>query len=293
MILALPNELLLLLVKELGSSQDINNLVLANRRFHALLNTFLYRFNVQQCNSSGILWAAENGQENTAQRLLKEGANTHMKTTSNETPLHLAAKNGHQRLVRLLLSFENVDSQVKDTQQHTPLMWAARNGHSGVVNMLVQTRECNINSLDSMGYSPLAWAARNGHVAVVELLLHMKTIEPNSLDRFRHTPLSWAARNGHEVVLKRLLDHPGIDVNIMDINQRNPLSWAMQHSHRTVVKLLLAKIQDRRTLETPPAMYRWHGQNGTTETTQKLLPSIHSPVRIEQMGMGKVHYHGP
>ncbi|CAI7579925.1 unnamed protein product [Penicillium pancosmium] len=161
MLLELPNELLLMVAEHSMSAKDINNLTSVNSQLYELLNKYLYHYNVHQCGSSGMLWAAENGQEATARKLLREGANPQVETTSNETPLHLAARNGHERLVQLFLCLKNADPDVKDIQQHIPLMWAARNGHDGVVNMLIRTKNTNINSSDSMGYTSLAWAARS------------------------------------------------------------------------------------------------------------------------------------
>ncbi|KAF2193472.1 hypothetical protein K469DRAFT_513758, partial [Zopfia rhizophila CBS 207.26] len=69
-LLGLANELLLCIAEKLESERDINGLTRTNRRFHNLLNTYLYRHNVQRYGGLALLWAAEHGQETTTRMLL-------------------------------------------------------------------------------------------------------------------------------------------------------------------------------------------------------------------------------
>jgi hypothetical protein len=66
-LLDLPNELLLKISENLESKRDINAIAQANRRLYCLLDSSLYRYNIQQSGSSALLWAARHGQEATAQ----------------------------------------------------------------------------------------------------------------------------------------------------------------------------------------------------------------------------------
>jgi hypothetical protein len=72
--LNLPNELLRDISEYLESERDINAVVQSNRRLYRLLDSYLYRHNVQQPGSSALLWAARHGQEATAQKSLREKA---------------------------------------------------------------------------------------------------------------------------------------------------------------------------------------------------------------------------
>jgi ankyrin repeat protein len=47
-----------------------------------------------------------------------------------------AAENGHEAMVRLLLTRDGVDPDSKDVYGQTPLSWAATNGHEAVVKLL-------------------------------------------------------------------------------------------------------------------------------------------------------------
>ena len=136
-LLHLANELLLCISENLQSERDINAFSQTNSRLHDVLDTYLYRHNVQRLGSSGLWWAARHGQEATAQKFLEEGADVDAKDILNDrTPLYWAAENGHEAVVKLLLDTGKVDADSKDKDGQTPLSWAAANGHDAVVKLL-------------------------------------------------------------------------------------------------------------------------------------------------------------
>src|SRR3954470_6742382 len=102
-LLNLANELLHYISENLESERDINAFAQANRRLYHLLNSYLYRYNVQWSASSALVWTAQHGQEATARRLLAEGANIEATGKYDQTPLLWAAKEGHEGIVKLLL----------------------------------------------------------------------------------------------------------------------------------------------------------------------------------------------
>jgi hypothetical protein len=71
-LLDLPNELVQDISEYLKSERDINAIAQANRRLYCLLDSYLYRYNVQQSGSSALLWAARHGQEATAQKAIRD-----------------------------------------------------------------------------------------------------------------------------------------------------------------------------------------------------------------------------
>src|SRR5947208_1354231 len=70
----LANELLLSVAETFNRLSDLNAFARTSQRLYFLLNSYLYRIDVQQGGSSALLWAAEHGQEGTAQLSLTEGA---------------------------------------------------------------------------------------------------------------------------------------------------------------------------------------------------------------------------
>jgi len=64
----------------------------------------------------------------------------------NDTPLHLAAENGHFSVVEYLIN-QKADIIVKGDFDRTPLHHAAKNGHFSVVEYLVN-QKADINTKD-------------------------------------------------------------------------------------------------------------------------------------------------
>ena len=69
------------------------------------------------------------------------------------TPLHLAARNNHENIVKYMLEFIN-DKNPKDNRGMTPLHLAALNKHENIVNCLLQFAE-EKNPKDIKGWTPL------------------------------------------------------------------------------------------------------------------------------------------
>ena len=166
----------------------------------------------------------------------------------------LAAGDGHEAVVKLLLDTGKVDVSSKDGSGRTPLSWAAEKGHEAVVKLLLDTGKVEVDSEDVHGRTPLSWAAGNEHEnmdelyhrrsaawnrheAVVKLLLDTGKVNVDSKDGSGRTPLSWAAENGHEAVVKLLLDTGKVEVNSEDVHGRTPLSWAADNEHENVDEL--------------------------------------------------------
>lgn len=178
-LLDLGNELLLAIAENLELERDINTFVRANRRLYNLLNAYVYRHNVQKFGSSGLLWAANCGQEAAAQKFLKEEANVHATNEFCRTPLLLAAKEGHEAVVKLLLEKQGVELNSKDNNSQTPLSLAAERGYGAVVRLLLAKDGVDPDPKDNSGHTPLSFATFGGHKAVVELLLAKEGVDPN------------------------------------------------------------------------------------------------------------------
>ncbi|KFY79296.1 hypothetical protein V499_01712 [Pseudogymnoascus sp. VKM F-103] len=174
-------------------------------------------------------------------RRLCKGNAVNMNATDKDgwTPLSLAARDGHEALLKSLLDSDIVDVDLKNGEGRTPLSWAAENGHEAVLKLLLDSDIVDINSKDRVGQTPLSFAAENGHGAIVKLLL-FKDAKLEAEDKREQTPLSWAAANGHTEVVTLLLDGSA-NVESEDCIGYTPLLWAAHNGHIEVVKLLLNK----------------------------------------------------
>ncbi|KAF7623159.1 hypothetical protein AFLA_010468 [Aspergillus flavus NRRL3357] len=310
-LLRLPCELLLVVAEFLETEEDINALSQVNRVLHAVINPYLYRFNAWNSESSALVWAAAHGVEDTAWISIREGAFPDAGDESGLTAMSIAAMNGHEEMVHLLLETGKVDLNAVDFELgRGPLGWAAGNGHAGVVQLLLESGLVDVNSSDSLfltpltlaaqsgdeavvkvlldtgkvdvnskdvtGSTPLGWAAELGHETVARLLLETGQAEVNSKDsEAGRTPLSRAAENGHDFLVKLLIDTGEADVDTKDDSSRTPLSWAAENGHETVVRLLLETKQvnmDSRDHEGSSPL-SWAARNGHAAVVKLLLES--------------------
>ncbi|ROT81850.1 ankyrin repeat protein [Penaeus vannamei] len=131
-----------------------------------------------------------------------------------EKPLHVAAEEGHEEIVKMLI-LGGVDVNGKNEKGSTPLHFAAQEGHEAAAEELI-VKGADVNAKDEDGYTPLHLAAFNGHRAMVEMLIG-KGAEPNAKGNGGSTPLHFAAQEGHEAAAEELIVK-GADVNAKDKN---------------------------------------------------------------------------
>ena len=95
---------------------------------------------------------------------------THSSDENGYRPLLLATENGHEGIVKLLLSWNEVNSSSSSKNGRTPLLHAARNRHGGIVELLLARNEVNPDCSDVNGWTPLLLAAQNGYEGIVKQL---------------------------------------------------------------------------------------------------------------------------
>jgi hypothetical protein len=104
------------------------------------------------------------------------------------TTLHVAAYWDLQRTACLILSVKGkAIIPIPDSDGWTPFHWAASNGHEGMVKLLI-SQQADQEILDDNGWTPLFWAVSKYHIHVVRLLLE-NGANVTHRDCFRLTPL--------------------------------------------------------------------------------------------------------
>jgi Ankyrin repeats (3 copies)/NACHT domain len=156
-------------------------------------------------------------------------------TRSDMNDIRLAAFNGHEVILRMMLDAELVDLEAQDQDGQTALMWAAKQGHEKVVQMLLD-KGADVNTQDRLFGSTLHAASWSDFEKVVQILLD-KGADMNAQDGSLSTALHTASRNGHEKVVQILLDK-GADVNVQDEFFDTALQVASREGHEKVMQIL-------------------------------------------------------
>lgn len=153
----------------------------------------------------GLHLAAYFGVTGVITALLNNRHHVNIKDGWDRTPLSLAAENGHEAMVKLLLEKGSELVSKENLYGQMPLLLAAQGGHEAVVKLLLKNG-AELDPKDGWGRTSLSLAAEKGHRAVVELLLE-KGANLESKDASGKTPLHWAVRNGHEEVMTLLTSY--------------------------------------------------------------------------------------
>jgi ankyrin repeat protein len=136
-------------------------------------------------------------------------------TTSDYTPLMIAAANGIVDSVNILLKHENIDTNFTDKDDEwTALMISCAEGQIETVKLLLKHKHIDVNSQSYSGTSALMIACKNDYTEIVKLLLHHKDIDASLQDDVDRTALRFALINGYTEIVNMLVYHKSINCEI-------------------------------------------------------------------------------
>ncbi len=150
---------------------------------------------------------------------------------SNDRLIEAAKANDLTSAEALLLRKHNVD--VRDENRRSALIIAALNGNEDFVALLLQFN-ARIKTADKFGNSPLYYAAAGNYVEVIEMLIKKKA-DQNVQNRQGLTPLMVAAGEGHLASVQMLLDAKA-DSSITDFTGRTAYDWAERNKRQAVIR---------------------------------------------------------
>ena len=174
--------------------------------------------------------------------LLDRGADITAKTDLGANLLHVAAAGGDVNLVQVLLGRGfDVNAQIDSGRKLTPLMLAARMGHLRVLSALLE-KEASVRETDRDGNTALMHAAVRGHLEAVQYFLE-KESNPQARNSEGWSALHHAAEGGHTKIVSKLLDN-GADINAVDGEGYSSLFRAVVNGHNEAVRILLERGAD-------------------------------------------------
>lgn len=168
-----------------------------------------------------------------------------------QSALSLAATNGHESVVRLLLTKSSKGSIFKrffskedfidmaDIRKFTPLHHAAAAGHAGIVKLLLATGKVDVNAKALNLDTPLSLAIRASHEDIVQLLLADPRTDLTLTNADGETPLLNAILGNHDGIVKILVAKSDISIDEKDLSGRTPLIAALRSGYEGIAKTLL------------------------------------------------------
>jgi ankyrin repeat protein len=143
---------------------------------------------------ASFIVACKSGDTDAAIACLQRNIDPNALTASRYAGLHYAAWLGHEALVTALVSRENVIVDVRGKSGYTPLHLAVREGHLGVARLLVPKADVNAKSQDRG--TPLMYASRQGSLDMLRLLLGLQGLEINARNSRGETAFMVAVKSG-------------------------------------------------------------------------------------------------
>ncbi|CAD6244268.1 GSCOCG00013316001-RA-CDS [Cotesia congregata] len=186
-----------------------------------------------------MLGCAKNTPEafNSAEILIKNGANLELRNKDGWNCLHIACRSGNIDIIQLILSKIKplVDSCSKNGR--TALHIAAFHGFSEAVEILAATSKDLLNKPDYSGLLPLHESVKNKNFEVFNRLLQLGC-DINSKDSIGQTALHIAASIGNIPVIEHILQNNLIDIDRQDGFQTTPLTAAERNKMEDAVNCL-------------------------------------------------------
>ena len=157
---------------------------------------------------------------------------------SADSPLCIAAWNGHTDVVKLLLNY-GARLNLEKGRSKTPVCYAAMQGHTDVVELLLNMG-ANPKTVHEKDETPLHWAALRGFTEIARMLLSAGA-DPDKTDEKGESPLHWTARGCNTIgctEVAQLLIEAGADQQRANKLGVTPLGQALKWGNSNVAKIL-------------------------------------------------------
>jgi uncharacterized protein len=256
-----------------ASSSDVADAVMKENKqaVRTLLQKKADVNGAQVDGTTALHWAVRWDDLETADLLIRAGANVSAATRAGATPLQLAATNGNAAMIEKLIKAGADPNAPLTKYGDTALMMAARTGKPDAIKVLLDNG-AQINGVETWGgTTALMWAVSESHPDAAKLLIdrganvnaRSKIVPaeggraaskngnivavprdplPNEKAKKDYyggfTPLHFAVRQGDMESVRRLIE-AGADVNAMSADGKEPLGLAAYNGNYDIASYLI------------------------------------------------------
>ena len=227
-------ELYLKCAVEEGNAEAVRTCLAQGASVNCQFKDDLYAPLHTACSSSTITGSLE-----VLNLLLERGADGNACNKWRETPLLIAANNGHTAAVKALLK-SGADPSLCSEAGWSALTFAAHKGYDDIVKLLLEAGapvNCRVTEDLSTPLHKACAGGKPGHLSAVKQLLDAHA-DVHALNKWRETPLLTAANHGQAAAVKALLNAGADPCKCTDTGW-SPLSIAAYKGHDEVVSYLL------------------------------------------------------
>ena len=218
---------------------------------------------LQTCrNMSELHDACMRGNIEEVTSLLGSSTECHINVqdTGGESPLHIACKSGHMKIVKVLLKDKRCDLNLQNSYGNTILHVACKRKLLDIVRILLEMR-CSTNIHNTKGETAqdipfnedgdclLHIACAWGDADIVEYLITDGRFNPDvESSNLENTPLDIACNYGQDDTIVQLCSYKECNPNVQNKKGDTPLHNAVRHGQvDTICKLLSCKECDPNT----------------------------------------------
>ena len=223
-------------------------------------------------NESLLICAAERGNPQVTKLLIEHGAHLDHRAKNGETALVRASSKGRFLVVQDLLK-RGADTRAKAAEGGTALHYAVKRRDFSMMRMLVASG-ASLDLQDHLGRSVLHLAATFPKPEFIEFLL-VAGSDPNGQDLEGRTPLMYAVRANNIHNSRRLLQY-GANPAITDAHGKAPIDWAAAWNQDLLDMLAHPGTARMKDIAVPPAI--------DLKAVQQLIASGESLDQADQQG---------
>ncbi|XP_058453974.1 uncharacterized protein LOC131431987 [Malaya genurostris] len=182
----------------------------------------------------------ERDEYDTAQELIRAGADINAKNRSGMTPLHLAVVKGNVRFVQLLLDHR---CQVDALNYHgeTSLIKSVVCNNLDIVKILLNNG-ASVERLRNSEPSVLLYLVQENYEDILDYLLEHYQFNPNEQDAYGNSLLYVATQHNHINIVKLLVDKYHAQTNTVNNKKLTPLMIARVKEFREIFSFLEAHL---------------------------------------------------